>query len=195
MHGFVGRSSELAELRARLVAARGGVPQIVEIQGPPGIGKTALLSRFLADPGDGVPPVVLRSSGEETEVLLAYGVIDQLARSAGRAGDSLLLPAGSPGTAVDDAVTVGSRLLQLLGGVEGDAPVLLVVDDVHWVDQPSLKALVFALRRLVAEPVVVLLAVRDTEAASSTAVPGDPAGSRRLSPAGPADLASWSMTP
>jgi DNA-binding CsgD family transcriptional regulator len=164
MHGFVGRQAELTALRSQLAAARDGEPQIVEIQGPPGIGKTALISHFLADPGGGGPPVVLRASGEETEVLLAYGVIDQLARSAGAAGASLLLPAGSPGSAVDDAVTVGSRLLQLLGGLEGDAPVLLVVDDVHWVDQPSLKALVFALRRLVADPVLVLLAVRDTEA-------------------------------
>src|SRR5687767_5761787 len=107
MHGFVGRESELAALRSRLAAARAGEPQIVEIQGPPGIGKTALLTRFLADPGPGVPPVVLRASGEETEILLPYGVIDQLARSAGPAGDSLLLPPGSSGAAVDDAVTVG----------------------------------------------------------------------------------------
>jgi DNA-binding CsgD family transcriptional regulator/tetratricopeptide (TPR) repeat protein len=174
MHGFVGRESELAALRSRLAAARAGEPQIVEIQGPPGIGKTALLTHFLADPGPGVPPVVLRASGEETEVLLSYGVIDQLARSAGPAGDSLLLPPGSSGAAVDDAVTVGWRLLQLLGGPEGDVPVLLVVDDVHWVDQPSLKALVFALRRLVADPVLVLLAVRDTEAAEL------PEGLRRI---------------
>src|SRR5687768_9909206 len=96
MHGFVGRQSELA-------AARAGDPQIVEIQGPPGIGKTALLTHLLADPGDGVPPVVLRASGEETEVLLPYGVIDQLGRSAGPAGRGLLLPPGSPGTAIDDA--------------------------------------------------------------------------------------------
>lgn len=164
MHGFVGRQSELDALRLRLAAARAGDPQVVQIQGPPGMGKTALVSQFLADPGGGVPPVVLRASGEETEVLLAYGVVDQLARSAGPAGADLLRSVASAGAAFDDAVAVGSRLLDLLGVLEAAAPVVLVVDDVHWVDQPSLRALVFALRRLVADPLLVLLAVRDTEA-------------------------------
>jgi ATP/maltotriose-dependent transcriptional regulator MalT len=163
MHGFVGRQPELATLRRRLAAARAGDPQVVQVQGPPGIGKTALLSHFLADPGSGVPPVVLRAGGEETEVLLAYGVVDQLARSAGPPGAELVRSVGASSASFDDAVAVGSRLLDLLGVLEADAPVVLVVDDVHWVDQPSLRALVFALRRLVADPVLVLLAVRDTE--------------------------------
>ena len=55
----------------------------------------------------------------------------------------------------------GSRLLELLGELESAGPVLLVVDDLHWADQPSVRALVFALRRLVADQVLVLLAVRD----------------------------------
>ena len=160
MHGFVGREPELAALRSRLTAARAGQPQVVQIEGPPGIGKTALLSHFLADPGEGVRPVVLRASGEETEVLLAYGVVDQLDRSA---GGHLLLPAGAPGSAAEDVLAVGSRLLQAFGAIEDEAPLVLVIDDVHWVDQPSLKALVFVLRRLLADPVLVLLAVRDTE--------------------------------
>src|SRR4051794_41906836 len=85
MRAFVGRQPELAALRARLVEARAGAPQIVELEGPPGIGKTALVARFLADLGGDPPPVVLSGSGEETETLLAYGVIDQLGRSAGAA--------------------------------------------------------------------------------------------------------------
>ena len=86
MHAFVGRQVELAALRARLAAARAGVPQVVEIQGPAGIGKTALVEQFLQEPGGDVPPVVLRASGEETEILLAYGMVGQLARSAGTQG-------------------------------------------------------------------------------------------------------------
>ncbi|HEY0400768.1 MAG TPA: AAA family ATPase [Blastococcus sp.] len=160
MHGFVGRQPELATLRARLAAARGGAPQVVQIQGPPGIGKTALLAEFLEEPGGNPAPVVLRASGEETEDLLAYGVLDQLVRSAGPRGAGVVVPGGP----VEDAVAVGSRLLELLGALEAAAPVVLVVDDIHWMDQPSLKALVFALRRLVADPVLVLLAVRDIEA-------------------------------
>ncbi|MET0765845.1 MAG: AAA family ATPase [Blastococcus sp.] len=162
MHGFVGRQSELVTLRARLAAARAGSPQVVLIVGPPGIGKTALLAQFLAEPGGDVPPVVLRASGEETEDLLAYGVLDQLARSAGPPGAGLVVP--DAGAVFEDAVAVGTRLLEMLGALEAAAPVVLVVDDVHWVDQPSIRALVFALRRLVADPVLVLLAVRDTDA-------------------------------
>ena len=175
MHAFVGRQVELAALRARLAAARAGVPQVVEIQGPAGIGKSALVEQFLQEPGGDVPPVVLRASGEETEILLAYGMVGQLARSAGTAGAGVeVVPPTRPGTVLDDAVTVGSRLLELLGALETTAPVVLVVDDVQWVDQPSLKSLVFVLRRLVADPVLVVLTVRDTE------VPDLPDSLRRI---------------
>src|SRR4051794_19898729 len=164
MHGFVGRRGELGMLRARLAAARTGAPQVVEIQGPPGIGKTALVTAFLDEPGGDVPPLVLRAGGEETENLLAYGVLDQLARSAGPAGVGVVVPGVPASGVLDDAVTVGSRLLELIGSLEAAAPVVMVIDDVHWVDQPSLKALVFALRRLVADPILVLLTVREAEA-------------------------------
>ena len=174
MHAFVGRQPELATLRARLAEARAGAPQVVQLEGPPGIGKTALVAQFLDDPGGDVAPVVLRASGEETETLLEYGVIDQLARAAGPAGAGLLAPGGISGTSPSDAVGVGSRLLELLGALEADAPVVLVVDDVQWVDQSSLKALVFALRRLVADCVLVLFAVRAAD------VPELPESLRRL---------------
>jgi DNA-binding CsgD family transcriptional regulator len=174
MHPFVGRQPELAVLRARLADACAGSPQVVQIQGPPGIGKTALVEQFLVEPGDGPTPVVVRASGEETEALLAYGVVHQLARAAGGPGTGLLA-AVAPGTApLEDPVTVGTRLLELLDTVEGARPVVVVVDDVHWADQPSLTALIFALRRLVADHVLVLLAVRDDS------VPELPESLRRL---------------
>src|SRR4051812_50213066 len=109
MHGFVGRRGELGMLRARLAAARTGAPQVVEIQGPPGIGKTALVAAFLADPGGDVPPRVLRAGGEETESLLAYGVLDQLARSAGPAGGGGVGSRGPPSGGLGGAVPWGLR--------------------------------------------------------------------------------------
>ncbi len=101
---------------------------------------------------------MLRASGEEAETLLAYGVLDQLARSAGPAGKALAAVSAHPSA---EPFLAGSRLLELLGELESAGPVLLVVDDLHWADQPSVRALVFALRRLVADQVLVLLAVRD----------------------------------
>ena len=143
MGPFVGRQLELEVLRTRLAMATSGQPQVVQIEGPAGIGKTALVERFLA--GADPVPAVLRASGEETEELLANGVLEQLARSA-----------GAPGAAL------------------AGRPVVLVVDDLHWADLPSRQALIFVLRRLVADPVLALLAVRDE------AVAGMPESLRRL---------------
>jgi DNA-binding CsgD family transcriptional regulator len=155
---FVGRQPELAVLRARMADVVAGRPQVVHLQGPAGIGKTALIEHFLSEPGITPPPVVVRSSGEETETLLAHGVVEQLARSAAGAGSALLDTVRGP-ERVGDPVTVGARILELLDGIEG--PAVLVVDDAHWADLPSVQALIFAMRRLVADPVLALVAVRD----------------------------------
>ena len=159
MDAFVGRQPELAVLRARLTDALAGRPQIVQIQGPAGIGKTALLDQFLteiAGIGDVPPaPVVIRASGEETEELLAYGVVEQLARS-------IVHPtAPEP---LSDPVTIGARLLEFLDQFEG-SPVVLALDDAHWADRPSLQALIFALRRLAADQVLTIIAAREESVA------------------------------
>src|SRR5215210_890263 len=148
MASFVGRQPECAVLAARLAEAVAGEPQVVQIKGPAGIGKTALIERFLAD-RMGPAATVARASGEETETLLPYGVVEQLARSAGAAGEALLeaVPVRGPDPVVDP-VAVGTRLLEMLDRLEAGGPVVLVLDDAHWADLPSLHALVFALRRL-----------------------------------------------
>jgi len=62
MAPFVGRQPEVAALRARLAQSLAGEPQVVLVAGPPGIGKTALVERFLASVEQ--PLVVLRGGGE-----------------------------------------------------------------------------------------------------------------------------------
>jgi DNA-binding CsgD family transcriptional regulator/tetratricopeptide (TPR) repeat protein len=141
---FVGRREELDALDAALAAARDGAPRVVLVEGPAGIGKTALLERFLAAAGD---VAVLRASGDASEAELAFGVADQLLRRAGAAPEA-------PG----DHVELGLRLLAVLGQ---DRPVVVLVDDAHWADAPSLRTLLFVVRRLVADRVLVVLATRE----------------------------------
>ena len=75
---FVGRTAELDALAGAYVRARGGQPGVVWVEGPAGIGKTALVRAFLAT----VPSLVLWASGDEDEMTLPWGVLAQLARGA-----------------------------------------------------------------------------------------------------------------
>jgi predicted ATPase len=173
---FVGRDRELATLRAALTAMRSGQSGTVLVEGPAGIGKTALVERFVASEED---VLVLRGSGEQWEALVSYGAVDQLLRSAGVSGIRLLamrdrvLPPEEP-------VSVGSHLLDVLSDLEQKSPVVLIIEDVHWADTDSLRAMLFALRRLKSERVLTLLTLRDGDSGRL------PEGLRRLAnePAG-----------
>ncbi len=82
---FVGRERELAVLERCAVAARHGDPRVVIIEGPAGAGKSSLLGRFVQRLPD---VMVVRGSGAEPEMSLAYGLIGQLVAAAdmGRTG-------------------------------------------------------------------------------------------------------------
>lgn len=76
MEVFVGRQGELTALETAKRDAVAGVPRLVMVTGPPGIGKSALLRAFVAGCGD---LTVRRASGDEAEKTLDYGLLDQLA--------------------------------------------------------------------------------------------------------------------
>lgn len=142
---FVGRGDELALLRAQFAAACDGVATIVVVEGEPGIGKTALLRECVRDASGAT---VLWGSGDSSESALEFGVARQLLGEVA-AG----LPSG-------DAFSVGAALLAEISALEERGPVVVVVDDLHWVDLASAGALLFWLRRLRRDPVLVLLATR-----------------------------------
>ncbi|HEY3261173.1 MAG TPA: AAA family ATPase [Pseudonocardiaceae bacterium] len=171
---FVGREAELGILRAALEAVRAGRPRVVLVEGPAGMGKTALVDRFL-QLEDGVQ--VLRASGEPWEALVPYGVIDQLTRGTG-INRARIMASREQALPVDEPISVGTLLLSLVEQFDQGSPVVLVVDDAHWADIDSLRALLFALRRLVTEPVLTVLTVRPEDVARL------PAGLRRIA-AGP----------
>jgi DNA-binding CsgD family transcriptional regulator len=144
---FVGRERELGALEQGLERARAGQPWLVLIEGPAGIGKTSLVEHFLA----GARSVtVLRASGDLSESDLPFGVVDQLLRRA-----------GEPPPPEPDHLAAGARILELLGTLQDEHPVVLFLDDAHWADVPSLRALLFVVRRLVADRVLVVTTTRE----------------------------------
>jgi DNA-binding CsgD family transcriptional regulator len=175
--GFVGRLPELRILEARLAAARSGRPQVVYVEGEPGAGKSTLVAHFLGSVSNAV---VLDAGGDEAESLLSYGVIDQLRLGTGT----------EPGL---DPMVVGTQLLEIFDQPQavGDV-VVLAVDDLQWVDRPSLRALLFALRRLRADKVLTVVSARDGDLADPSwarFIAGDPRVTRiRLDGLTPADL-------
>lgn len=143
---FVGRAGELAILDAELQAVRAGRPRVVVVEGGAGIGKSSLLSRFVSEHRD---VCVLRASGDEAEMLLAWGLADQLLAGAGPAATEGSTRAAAARWKDADPMAVGAQLVAVLGDLQdGDRVVVVVVDDLHWSDQPSARALLFALRRM-----------------------------------------------
>ena len=130
--------------------ASAGQPQVVVVEGEAGIGKTTLVERFLSD----LPaPRLLKASGDESESHLAFAMADQLLRAEGSASDAL-------GSGLH--VAMGLELLELISSDPEDETCVVIVDDAHLVDTESLRALLFASRRLVASRALVLLVVRGT---------------------------------
>jgi DNA-binding CsgD family transcriptional regulator len=157
---FVGRQAELALLGGKLAQARAGQPQVVLVRGPAGIGKTWLVDRFLGTVAD---VWVVRADGEESEAVLTYGVAEQLLRAGAVVASGVRAAPGANGIVGVDPLAVGAQLLDMLGQLQAKGPVALVVDDAQWADLPSLRALLFALRRLYADQVLALFTVRDEE--------------------------------
>jgi DNA-binding CsgD family transcriptional regulator len=145
---FVGRQDELGILAERFAAAEMGYPQVVHLEGEPGSGKSTLLSRFLESLSGAV---VLQVGGDEEEMLLSYGVVDQV-----EAGAST-----EPGA---DPMAVGVTLLELLDRLQSSGQVVVfTIDDLQWVDRPSARAVLFALRRLRADKVLTIISSRTGE--------------------------------
>ncbi|MEU0569331.1 ATP-binding protein, partial [Nonomuraea sp. NPDC005983] len=151
----LGRTTELALLRAELHASDAGPARRVLVEGPEGIGKTALIRQAF----DTEQPLrLLSASGEEAERGLRFGVMRQLA----------------PDATGDDPYTVGQSVCDAIGRLQAEGPVVVVVDDAQWADRLSLRALTYVLRRLRGGRVLVVVACRDV------ADPWLPDGLRRL---------------
>jgi DNA-binding CsgD family transcriptional regulator len=155
---FVGREVELTFLRDCLEETHGGRSRTVLLEGAAGVGKTALLNAFLGRAGH---HRVLRISGAELEVGLAYGMLGQLVAETGQPPPDRLAGLGIERAADVEPLSLGWGLVEMLGELQTDGQILVIFDDAQWGDAPSLQVLAFALRRLRSRPVLTLLSVRD----------------------------------
>ncbi|MEU4426915.1 AAA family ATPase [Actinoplanes sp. NPDC024001] len=164
--GLVGREPERRALSTMVEFARAGRGGAMVVAGEPGIGKTALLSHAMAAAGDAT---VLATTGLESEASLPYAALGDLLQPLLGHLDVLPPPqahALRAALALEDHDGEASRYAVCMATLAlltaGPGPILVLVDDVQWIDRPSLSALLFAARRLTADPVAMLLAVRDT---------------------------------
>jgi DNA-binding CsgD family transcriptional regulator len=164
-----GRPNECTRLDGLLAGVRAGHSAALVIRGEAGVGKTALLD-YVAE--SAVDLRVLRAAGVESEMELAFAtlhqmcgpVLDRLDRlpdpQRAALGTAFSLREGPP----PDRFLIGLGVLSLLAEVAKDGPVVCVIDDARWLDRASARILAFVARRLVAESVLMIFAVREPDA-------------------------------
>ena len=168
---LVGRDRECARIDELLAGALKGESGSLIVRGEPGIGKSALLD-YAAARADGME--LLTTAGVEAEADLAFaglygllrpilGRLSELPEIQAEALAGALALAPSSGS---DRFLTSAAVLGLLAEAAEERPLLCLVEDAHWLDTPSADALVFAARRLRAERVAIIFAVREGEPSS-----------------------------
>jgi len=161
-----GRRNECETLDRLLGDVRAGDSQVLVVCGEVGIGKTALLG-YLSERASGCR--LARAAGVESEMGLAFAglhqlcapFLDRLERLPAPQRASLSAAFGLSEGEVPDHFFVGLAVLSLLSDVAEEQPLVCVVDDAQWLDQPSAQALALMARRLSAKSVAVVFAMRE----------------------------------
>jgi DNA-binding CsgD family transcriptional regulator len=164
-----GRDEEKQCIRELLANARDGQSGVLALIGAAGMGKSALLAYAEHE----APSMrVLRARGVQSETQVPFGGLFELLRPAlgslsqipppQAAALESALAIGPP--RAEDRFAVGAATLSLLAAFADTVPLLVLVDDAHWVDGSTSDALLFAFRRLVADPIAVIVTVREGEA-------------------------------
>jgi DNA-binding CsgD family transcriptional regulator len=160
-----GRDRECQALDGLIAEVRSGA-QVLVLRGEAGVGKSALLDHAAAGAENFL---VTRVTGVESDMELAFAGLQQLCAPLLGHLDELPEPQRA---ALDvafgrglgdtpDRFLVGLAVLSLVAAAATDRPLLFIVDDAQWLDVVSVQTLGFVARRLLAEPVVVVCAVRD----------------------------------
>src|SRR5262245_28605785 len=163
---LLGRSKDCGVLDRLLDGARAGHSGVLVLRGEPGVGKTALLD-YLAGSATGCR--VVRAAGAESEVELAFAGLHQLCAPLLTRVEHLPTPQrdalntafGLVSGEAADRFLVGLAVLNLLSDDAEERPLVCLVDDAQWLDQVSAQVLAFVARRLLAESVALVFAVRE----------------------------------
>jgi hypothetical protein len=166
--GLVGRARERSVLTDLVGAVRGGQGRALVVRGEAGIGKSALIDGLV---GSAAGLQLVRAVGVESEMELAFAglhqlcvpLLDLLPAVPGPQRDALGTVFGLREGSPPDRLLVGLAALSLLCEAAERAPLLCVVDDGHWLDRASAQALAFVGRRLVADPVGVIVVTREVD--------------------------------
>ena len=176
---IVERDNEIGLIGMLIGDAIAGEGRVALIEGPAGIGKTRLLAETRAQ----APPLgmaVLSARGSELEREFPFGVARQLFEAAiadPERRDRLFAGAAAPARAVFESPSGGAdpgaagdasfaalhALFWLAVNITADAPLLLAIDDLHWVDSPSLRFIAYLTRRLEGLPIAIATTLRTGE--------------------------------
>src|SRR5262245_47978622 len=172
------REAELAAVEDLISASPSG-GRLLAIEGPPGIGKTSLLVETKAR-GQAAGMQVLAARGSELERAFSYGLVRQLfepffARAAADERAEALAGAAALATPLFDPTQLVAKpvadsslatlhgLYWLAANVAASQPLLLVVDDLHWCDLPSLRWLAYVLPRMEGLGLSIVVTLRSGE--------------------------------
>jgi DNA-binding CsgD family transcriptional regulator len=161
-----GRRTELAILDGLVAGARAGQSQVLVLRGEAGIGKTALLD-YVETKAAGCR--VARAAGVEAEMELPYAglhqlcgpFLDRLDRLPDPQRIAISIAFGLIGGDAPDRFMVGLAVLDLLADRAEERPLICLVDDAQWLDRVSAQTVAFVARRLVAERIAVVAAIRE----------------------------------
>jgi DNA-binding CsgD family transcriptional regulator len=162
------RARECEELERLVAGVRAGDSRVLVLRGEAGIGKTALLEHLLAD-AEGCQ--IARAAGIESEAELGFAglhalcapLLGGLAQLPSPQREALSIAFGLSVGAPPDRFMVGLAVLSLLADAADKQPLVCIVDDAQWFDQASVQTLAFVARRLLAERVALVFALRASD--------------------------------
>jgi DNA-binding CsgD family transcriptional regulator/tetratricopeptide (TPR) repeat protein len=193
---FVGRADELSVLLEGLAAATGSRPSCVAVTGDAGVGKTRLLAEFAQHARQEGARVVAGAGIDLAAGEFPFGVFLSALRDLARAGRGDASPLSPPASyeEVMDLLRADpgeeaagraartqlfDRVLDLIGELSDERPLVLVLEDLHWADRSSLDLLLFLvqdlcqerdlLRDLPRERIMIVLSWRTDEAVDGSA--------------------------